>query len=428
VHRVVELIELGDLAQALVRLWVLAGMHDGASTELNRWERERNRDAHRWDVTQFRRRLQVAEQLDVADAERAPLALLTALDEFRFVMQTGKPRAVEPFEEEGRYYFLLPVELEARHRRLPLSTQTGNREAWFRWHAVIPARTMSGLEVSVQVARGRLSHELSQVGAKNEPLRVWIGHFEDQSPAEDGVRLAGTHSAAGKRRFSGVTNPERRLDSIRQAWKNARAASAHGVLLPELTVTLQHRETIRKWLQRGTGAPLVLVVAGSFHETTGDGCYNTAEMWDGIGRVVLRHRKLRPFGEADGPAEDIADGNVLEILDTPIGTMAIPICKDFLDDHPRVKTLFQEVPIDWLLVPSYGNEATSKLHLARARQLAVVGPGITTIVATQRSVEVGEGAPLPGFAFSAASNSVREVPPSGGLVVLEFRAADSPAR
>lgn len=203
-----------------------------------------------------------------------------------------------------------------------------------------------------------------------------------------------------------MSNPERRLESIRRNWSDARRAGADGLVLPELTVTLEHRAEVRGWLERGEGTPLELVVAGSFHEEDTSCCYNTSELWDGMGRPLLRHRKLRPFGDADGAAEDIADGNALEILDTPIGIFALVICKDFLDDYHRVTTLFREVPVDWLFVPSYGDDKTSTLHRARARQLAHVGPGTTTIVATQRAVEVCEGNPLPGFAHSALGRQV----------------------
>lgn len=141
------------------------------------------------------------------------------------------------------------------------------------------------------------------------------------------------------------------------------------------------------------------------------------------------HRKLRPFGLADGLAEDVKEGGRIEVLVSPIGTLTLLICKDFMDDHQSVATLLQEVPVDWVLVPSYGDERTVKGHRARAEQLAKVGPGTSCLIANQRNVEMSPGVALPGFAMGAPDATCQDVGEEGGPVRFDVpvRSADGPS-
>ncbi len=436
-RRAVQLIESDQLQAALVHLWVIAGTRRDGATLLNRWERDRDSNEHASDVLGFRRLIHSGRAPALTEALRAPLALIEALD--AELEALTEPQAFVPrkFVEGHLAFWLVRIDAEARHRAR-IAQQANNREAWFRWHAVIPATTASGIEVVVRQAEAQAAHDLGRILERGEGLRTWIGHFRDQEAADGGVRLLYEENSAARFRCTGVTNPEKRLDSIRESWASAKKADAQIAILPELTVTLEHRAEVRGWLESGDGGPLVLVLAGSFHETVDGDSYNTAELWDRKGERLLAHRKLRPYGAADGLAEDIADGNRLEVLATPIGAFAIPICKDYLDDHPKVAALFSEVPVDWILVPSYGDEKTVKLHKDRARKVAHFSPGATTIVANQRNVEkpnvekpnveAKEGAPCPGFAFPALESRPNEVGVEGGLVVLSLRVAGGRSR
>jgi predicted amidohydrolase len=419
-QRAVDLINSNQLEAALVRLWVKAGIYEGGGSFLNRWERERDARTHERLVGEFREQIERGRAIALDAAERAPLALITALDSSLAVLTTAQPFVTQAHEEQGERFWLVRIAAAARRGDLPLRRQANNREAWFRRHAVIPARTAGGIEVSVKPAHGIAAHALERLVEAGENLRFWIGHFEDQAETTGHVRLEWRTSAARKALFTGMINARARLESIRNAWQSAKDAAVHVFILPELTVTLEHRSAVRGWLQNGDGHPFTLVLAGSFHEMEKDGGnrYNTAELWDCKGERLLHHRKLRPYGEADGLAEDISDGNCIEVLITAIGALAIPICKDFLDDYPKVATLFEEVPVEWILVPSYGNEATLTLHQDRARKLAHFGPGTTSVVANQRNIEVGEGEPCPGFAFPATADQPLPVAGAGGSISL----------
>jgi hypothetical protein len=114
--------------------------------------------------------------------------------------------------------------------------------------------------------------------------------------------------------------------------------------------------------------------------------------------------------------EDVKDGGRLEVLMSPIGMLAILICKDFLDLHSSTSTLLQHVPLEWVLVPSYGGDSTLKAHRAKALEVAGKTTGTICLVANQRSVEIEEGKPLPGFVATPLRRRIINVGPAGGSV------------
>jgi len=410
--RVAELVRIGDYEQALVRLWVLAGEFSDGTLRLNAWERARDAGRHDRTVADFLTALQREQPPSAEEIAGAPLAFLVALDQVSAMLRSAMPFVPSPYSEGGRQFWLVPVEFTAR-QTVPLARQTGNREAWCKWHAVFPARTAHGIEVAVTTASGRLAEALHDtVRDTGVELPVWIGHLQD------GAQLTWELSAAGRFRCGAVLPAQTRVRSILHSLERAAEAGALVVVLPELTVDLAARAEARRWLGTHSDHSLEMVVAGSFHEETPDGWYNTAEMWDRFGERILVHRKLRPFGAADGLAEDVNTGNHVTVLVTPIGSFAVLICKDFLDDHESVATLLQEVPVDWVLVPSYGDEKTSARHKARAQSIARVSPGASCVVAHQRNVEASPGDELPGFAHQSLSATPTVVGPSGGLVTL----------
>ena len=73
-------------------------------------------------------------------------------------------------------------------------------------------------------------------------------------------------------------------------------------------------------------------------------------------RTLLTHRKLRIFGGFESGAEHVDVGETLHVLVTPIGCITVLIGKDFIDAHASVESLLTEVPVDWVLVPSFGDE------------------------------------------------------------------------
>lgn len=399
-----------SLRQALVRLWVLAAQPG----QLNRWEQKENEASVATTLPAFRAKLDRETAFAVDEIESHPLTLIRALDDHLAAQRrTGSPKRLGAsgtrFSENGHDHWLVPVVQQAR-RTVSLAHQASNHARWFHHHAVLPARTAHGQEVSLEASRSMLDTALQALTSQyNAALKVWVAHFDDGAD----VRWTQKLSPVNNWRATEVQPHDARAASVVSSLEQAREAGAHVVVLPEFTVDLAHRSHIAQLLRnQPPDSPVQLVVAGSFHEPVAPGdahpphaAHNTAPVFNGQGRVLWSHRKLRLFGDRRHGTEHAEVGNCLHVLLTPLGCMTVLICKDFLDEHESVSDLLKEVPVDWVWVPSFGDDKTLRAHQAGARQLARTTPGTTSVVAqTQNTVLAAPGTslpPLPGFGHAA---------------------------
>lgn len=431
-ERVVELLGRNDLRQALVRLWVL-GL-DGP--RLNRWEQTRGDEA-----TLATKRLQFLSDLQnqitpsQTRIEAAPLALIRALDDF--VAHANSPyNPVARFasasltrRENEKDYWLVPVNLKAR-RDASLNKQPGNLGAWFHRHAVLPATTAHGLRVTISVSESTLAVGLDRLWSNPKPiLKVWISHFNDKADVQ------WARNAIGNWRTTVVDPKDERKQSLLAAVDSAVEAGANIIVFPEFTLDLEHRQALLKYLRRNPPATLLMVVAGSFHETEGAKTFNSAPVYCcDTGEVLFTHRKLRIFGDLihgeDHGAEQVDLGDAIHVLVTPVGCMTVLICKDFLDVHPSLESLLTEVPVDWVLVPSFGDEKTIHAHKAKAKALATIKTGTNTVISqTQNTAKKPVQPPtecVRGFGHAAGCKEPElQVGETGGLVI--FALSQQPA-
>lgn len=420
-ERVVRLLDTAredhSYRQALVRLWVLAS-HD---PRLNAWEQTGNERSIEAPRRAFLDQLQDGEPMDLASVQAHPLALIRALDDYlastRVLSRSGMP---DSYEEDGASHWLVPVTLQAR-RGARLDRQPARLARWFHRHAVLPSRTAHGIEVVCIPTRAQLDTCLDAlVQQPDGQLKVWIAHFDD------GADVVWDQSASpiGNWRCLSVANRATRWASILDTLARAQQAGAHVVVFPEFALDLQHREQLAAHLRRNPSG-LQLVVAGAFHEPMHGGAmdaYNTAPVFDADGRTLFSHRKLRLFGSTDEGAEFVQVGNRVHVLVSPVGAMTVLICKDFMDEDPRVDNLLAEVPVDWVWVPSYGNEITLRLHKERAKKLARLTTGTSCAVAQTQNTAIkqpGQVLPLlPGFGHPAGQPQPCDVPAAGGLVAF----------
>lgn len=389
---VLELIREQALRDALVRLWVLASRRNDDDLVLNAWERNKDESRFQGLAKQLRKLLQQGKPIGRIHAEQEPLALITALDKFLADDQRAARKFSSiPFEVDGREYWLVRHPL-ARRNSASMASQANNPNAWFQNHSVIP-RLLGDPEAPISIMIAQPDSVTAQALEKilvQDSLRIYVAHFVD------GVRLAMQTTAAGKCFALGLSAPDVRGASIRATLDRALTDGAHVVVFPELTVTQEHRKLIDQWrmgTRESANAP-ILILSGSFHEEVAGRRVNRAELLGLSGRLMT-HEKIRPFGAADGMAEDIASGGTLTLLSTPIGLVAIPICKDFNDvagapDWTRIQP-------DWCLVPSMGNERNVHAHVRQAQRLWQVVCRTVSAVANQEF----DGEPVKsGFGFT----------------------------
>ena len=109
--------------------------------------------------------------------------------------------------------------------------------------------------------------------------------------------------------------------------------------------------------------------------------YNHAELFSRTGKSILSHSKLTTSVLQSG-RKAIATGCQIELLDTPIGLIGIPICLDFCEGDAPFSHLWTEIGAEWLLVPAYGPETSIRAHKRRAQDL-LRSHGAVSAVANQ---------------------------------------------
>lgn len=427
-QRVEQLLRQKNYRQALVRLWVLGSN----GVVLNRWEQNRAATAQfALDQAAFLADLSNHNLPGLTDSKIkvATLAFVRALDDFLYLNGAltapalRRSNRVLPMCENGKDYWILPVTLKVR-RTASLAKQSGNLSLWFHHHVVVPAKTSGGLDVRVVHTKSHVDDQLAQVSIQPKPeLKVWIGHFDDKAD------VSWTTSTLGNWRTDQVLPSLTRQRSVMTALCDADNAGAHIVVFPEFTLDLAQRQTLIRDLRGRAWKSLVLVVGGSFHEPVGQAVFNTAPLYNFKGGTVLSHNKIQLFGGPATGAEDVAVGDAITLLVSPIGCFTLLICKDFMDAHPRVESLLSEVPVDWVLVPSFGDESTIRSHRDRAKKLAVVTSGTSTIVAQTRNTALppkpNTGAQeecVRGFAHKAGEKEPGSpVGEEGGLVSFPIK-------
>ena len=434
-ERVAELLDPKNGAfsyrQALVRLWSLASDHQ----RLNHWEQLADEKSIAPQIEDLLNKMQEEESIGIEVVCAHPLSLIRALDDYlastRLPSSQSSPvsQSVYQYEEDNKSHWLVPVTLAAR-RLATMNRQSARLARWFHHHAVLPCCTVHNIEVTCALARSDL-HTCLETLANTEhgKLNVWVAHFDDGAD----VVWDTTSSPVGNWRTKSVEPHTVRQVSVVQTLTAAAKAGAQVVVFPEFTLDLQHRDQLVAHLRQHPSG-IQLVVAGAFHSedkvqaedmaTDLPAIFNTAPVYTGSGRQLFTHRKLRLFGKSGVGTESAGVGKRLHVLVTPIGCMTVLICKDFLDEDPRVDNLLAEVPVDWVWVPSYGDETTLKVHKERARKLATVTVGTSSAIAqTQNTAMKKDGETqtlLPGFGHVAGKKTPCDVPTTGGVVEFEL--------
>jgi hypothetical protein len=241
-------------------------------------------------------------------------------------------------------------------------------------------------------------HALIPARVEVDPIRSYPVHVEhmrqgtircEEALARGIVKVATTSFGDGARiDFGGLSIPTaaERARKLSQAITGAAARGVDILVAPELTLPPTARAAVLRDLRWGTGPELALLAPGSFHEREAAGVFNRAVLVDGKGNELCTHRKLTKFGELEGWLEEIELGDEITVLVTPIGLVALAICKDFCDDH--VGRVWEQLQPEWLLVPAYGRGASA--HETAARRISRMA-GTIVILAHEGDPALDEG-------------------------------------
>ncbi|HEY8207836.1 MAG TPA: hypothetical protein VIG99_10175 [Myxococcaceae bacterium] len=285
----------------------------------------------------------------------------------------------------GQAYYL--------HRRLcPTRRKQADRiETYLRHHRVFPEQ-ICGYRIRIARADRLFQQQLRERDAG--ALKVAIAHFNDAALVE-------TESVRGGFVAKGLSQPAARQAALDNLLDRARTERVNILVLPELTVTPELRDGLKRRLERHAHPDLVAVLAGSFHELDQGKLWNRAVLLNGIGEPVHVHDKFTRFGDDDDPLgiEMIATGDTIPLLSTSLGLVATPICKDFMHEGVQIAQLWKEVGADWFLVCSMSNAKTMRGHRARAGEMSRTH-GSMCAVANQ----VDPDDPMPGFILGTDEN------------------------
>ena len=310
------------------------------------------------------------------------LALLVALDKYLSPEEEGSltPYGLSSvandtlcplFEDEAKRFYYVMLRPNRHPSCSRNSLEADSLLAWHPHHAFIPEKHDDWL-IKLKQLSGKAKSKLSTLAISGKPLRICVIDFED------GVQLVPPFNK-GAFFATGLDQPLRRKQAIFEALENAKSQHTHVLVLPELSVTPELRDEISVWLDANKHS-FLLVVPGSFHQIETGNKRNIAHLVDFIGDSILTHRKLTRYGKMDERHEDLIPGSTIEILDTPLGLVALPICKDLSDeDRMKAGTVWADLGCDLLLVPSMSPAAGIHAHQRTAESLGRRLNGVVAI-------------------------------------------------
>ncbi len=362
-ERVVSAINSGHFEDALIRLWVMAIATVDDEQQASRWQQALPSGNHAQVETFLGRQIDGAA-LSLETANDHPLALLAALDRHLHEYSRDGYRGVPTLDIGGVTYALVR---RGFARQTSASIQSPNIGAWCRYHSVIPQTLPVGAShFTVHIVPLRFVPS-----AFRQHVSCRLSHFHDEvvlqieeSPASPSFRAVG------------LSDEPCRRERLLQELNTCRSDAIGFWVAPELTVPPPLQEEAGRLLANNPARQLLLAVPGSFHECADGQWRNSARVFTGNGTPQPSHAKLTQFsygrnGQGDYQrVEGIVASRRITVFLTPLGLVGVAICKDFSDaSAPEVEAVWNVIAPDWLLVPSYGDEAhTLRRHRERARE------------------------------------------------------------
>lgn len=295
-----------------------------------------------------------------------PLVWLVALDGVLWAHCAHMAGDREPPTEvphDGTRWMVFP-----RHR--PLGPTVYQNQSYhvrnhLLYHHIVPGKER-GNDIRVSLPGPLLRKSLRSLVDSQRPIKCYLGSFAD------GICPDWNGRPDGRCTCSRLEDPAGRHVGLRRALEEARDLKADVVVLPELSLCPGLRDAVCCWLH-DEPHPFLMVVPGSFHERLdprSEMPVNRTYLLDGKGRPVLSHDKMIPMGTGNVCFEVIEPGECLHLLKTPLGLVALVICRDFLEEDASVALPWQKIAPDWAFVPSMTPIQGVRSHEQQAKSLS----------------------------------------------------------
>ena len=373
-EKVAEFINAKSYRQALARLCRLANeSRPDYRLILGDWENLYLKHKKKWGVLYVIRRFENEDNAIKPDEiTENPLLWLKALDEH--CQKRLGPDASCPYDkiDDGTdESVILPI--NPSRGGGAQKNQFCNISYWLKYHRVIPLSR----RVDVKEIPPGYKDWIAQQMPDDVNIRIAVAHFADDV-TPDISRVTSELFVC-----KDISNREKRLAEMLRHIRNAKSAGAHILVVPELTITPAIRLQIANELERlheedGENHALAVpvIILGSFHEQIENKWQNYAKAVLGLNGTDLFECYKRTPVTINNCKEYIEYSSTpLTCLFTPIGLMAMIICKDLFDGVSA--DVLATLPLDWLLVPSMSNklgphkEAAKKLHDRKGTVVAV---------------------------------------------------------
>jgi predicted amidohydrolase len=176
---------------------------------------------------------------------------------------------------------------------------------------------------------------------------------------------------------------------VASAIRDAHRERCIAAVFPELTIDDDMRQRIaellgsKPWLGEDSASDEVqrtpaLVVAGSWHRERDGHHYNITSVLDGDGNPIADYAKRLPFTDERDRIERIESGEELLVLIFDNCAIGFGICLDFCDR--RYEQVYDQLDIDFVLIPSCGNDRTMEGHIRNAELLWMKRASRTMVV------------------------------------------------
>lgn len=419
--KVAGFINAGYFREALARLCRLAlqpDMHNDNLPNIKAWEKLPNQGSEllantQKQLSEIGQRKSHPVNLTTDKIAAVPLLWLQAIDNYLYqnrILNTS-PNAYLNYirmsyaiiNDGDGMVWVLPDILFTPYGKL--REQYENIECWLRFHKVIPKDNSESIPVAVKGIPNGYHDWLNKI-LSDDCIRIAIVHFEDK--VVPCVQDKEPHHFICPE----ISDEKRRLSSAVSLIKNAKEKGVHVLVMPELTITPGIREEIIKQMMHNSieygsshELSVPIVVLGSYHEQV-DGKWRNHSCGvlglDGQKLFAADKRKSVTYSSSHTypPKAEWIDcaPTPFTCLATPIGLMAITICKDMFDTGaPSTATLLNNLPLDWLLVPSMSQKI--RLHKFKAKSLHDT---LGTIVAVANQEMPGDQNPSRGFVHYTA--------------------------